>query len=416
MDAQCRIWLTGGSCLLLSKLGRGCGPVDSNEVLNPEKKTEAAPPDTLWLAAGLAGVAVRLLLWWFSIGSNDVVLWRLHGLHVFTGGLASTYRNYPDFNHPPLMGLYAGQAWKWSGGALWTFARLIKLPGLAGEGLALWALWRFAGRRAFVVYAWLPAAILVSGFHGNTDSLYAAVVLVAAIAFDRGKYFLSGVLWSAALNVKLLPLALLPLVFLGAPSAGALLRPAAGFTLGMAPFLPPALAAGEAMRHNMLDYNSRPDNWGLMALLNGGIAIPGLRWAVAPARDLWLATGRYAILLGVAAVALLSRFRRRIPMTEQAALGAALFLVLAPGFGVQYVMFAAPLLCIADLRHAVWWGCASGVFLAAVYSAFLVSRMPLQSFLLGNYPLPASMLGMLAWAVLVHFIWDRLRVVTCAQR
>lgn len=381
-------------------------------MLNPGKNTEAARPKTIWvLTLGLAGVAVRVWLWWFSIGSNDVLLWRLHGLHVFTEGVASTYRNYRDFNHPPLMGLYASRAWTWSGGDLWTFARLIKLPGLAGEGLTLWALWRFSGRRAFVVYAWLPAAILVSGFHGNTDCLYAAIILVAAIAFDKGKYFLSGVLWSAALNVKLLPLALLPMVFLGVPSVSALMQLAAGLAIGATPFLPPALSAGEAMRRNMLAYNSRPDNWGLMALLNGGIAIPSLRRAVEPARDMWLAIGRYAILLTVVTVALLSRFRRRMPMTEQAALGSALFLVLAPGFGVQYVMFAAPLLCMVDLQHAVWWGCASGIFLAAVYSTFLVSWMPPQSFLFGNYPFPASALAVAAWAVLVHFIWSRLRVL-----
>jgi hypothetical protein len=80
-----------------------------------------------------------------------------------------------------------------------------KLPGLAGEAVSLWALWKFAGFRAFAVYACLPAAILVSGFHGSTDSLCAALVLVAAIAFDRERYFTSSVLWSAALNVKLVP-------------------------------------------------------------------------------------------------------------------------------------------------------------------------------------------------------------------
>src|ERR1019366_9339248 len=95
-------------------------------------------------------------------------------------------------------------------GDLWTFAHLIKLPGLAGEALILWALWRFAGPQASAAYAWLPAAILVSGFHGNTDCLHAAFVLVAVIAFDRQRYFLAGLLLAAALNVKLIPL-LLPL-------------------------------------------------------------------------------------------------------------------------------------------------------------------------------------------------------------
>ena len=299
--------------------------------------------------------------------------------------------------------------WLWSNGNIWEFARWIKLPGLAGEALVMWTLWRFVGLRSFAVYAWLPAPILVSSFHGSTDCLYAALVLVAALAFDRERYFLSGLLWSASLNVKLLPLILIPLVFLGVPNRRALLRLAAGFALGMTPFLPPALTAGKAMYQNMIVYNSRPENWGLMALLNRGIASPVLRWVCVPLREWWMAAGRYVVFLAVMGVALLSRCRRKMLMMKQAALGAALFLVLAPGFAVQYVVFAAPLLCVVDSPEGVRWGWASGVFIGAVYWMFRVSWMPLQSTLVGLYQFPATVLGMVAWAVLVHFTWAHTR-------
>jgi hypothetical protein len=65
------------------------------------------------LALGLAGIGVRVLLWWLSIGSNDSVIWSSHAEHVLANGLARTYQTYqsfPQFNHPPLMGLYAAQA------------------------------------------------------------------------------------------------------------------------------------------------------------------------------------------------------------------------------------------------------------------------------------------------------------------
>ena len=209
-------------------------------------------------------------MWWFSIGGNDNVLWSFHARHVLAHGLVWTYRNFQGFNHPPLAGLYAAQVWSWAGGDLWGFARGLKLPGLAGEALTMWALWRFSGPPAFAVYALSPAAILVSGFHGSTDCLYAALILVAAIAFDRQRYFLSGLLWSASLNVKILPLVLIPLVFLAVPNVKSLVRLSAGFALGMIPFLPPAIADGSAMYRNMITYNSSPNNWGVMALLNRG--------------------------------------------------------------------------------------------------------------------------------------------------
>jgi hypothetical protein len=120
------------------------------------------PSRRFWLAVIFAGAAARLWLWWISIGSNDVTYSYRYGQSIVESGLAATYTNIQPFNHPPLMGLYAAQAWWWSDENLWRFAQLIKLPGLAGEALTLWALWRFAGPKASAAYAWLPAAILIS--------------------------------------------------------------------------------------------------------------------------------------------------------------------------------------------------------------------------------------------------------------
>jgi|SRR5271157_127209 len=373
-----------------------------------------------WLAVVLAGAAARLCLWWISVGSNDVTYWYVHAESIAADGLAATYRNIQSFNHPPLMGLYGMQAWWWSGENLWRFAHLFKLPGLAGEALTLWVLWRFAGPKASAAYAWLPAAILVSGFHGNTDCLYAALVLVAVIAFDRQFYFLAGLFLAAALNVKLIPLVLLPLVLIGSPDRKALLRLTAGLAIGAAPFVVPALAAGSAMYRNMVAYNSNADNWGLLVILNHWGHIPVLGRFAASMKDAYLAGGRYVVMAAVTAVALLSKFRGGRPMAEQAALGAALFLLLTPGFGVQYVIFVAPLLCLVDVPAALRWGCVSGLFIGLVYLAFRVPGAHLASFHWTTFPLQAWLVGLAAWAILLHFVWrhwpyrDPSRRVLCA--
>jgi hypothetical protein len=396
-------WIAAAGFLLLSA-----------GILARTLKTSAPPRRGLLITLALGGAAVRVLLWWFSIGSNDTLIRRSHALHILAGGLANTYQSYqsfPQFNHPPLIGLYAAQAWVSAGGNLLTFAHLVKLPGLAGEAITMWALWRYASPTAFAVYAWLPGPILVSSFHGNDDCLYGALVLVAAIAFDKENYFLSGFLWSAALDVKILPLILIPLMLLGAPSWKALVRLAAGFAIGMTPFIPPALTAGTAMYQNMIVYNSRPENWGIIGLLRGIIALldrsvssPAAAGMATAFGNWWLAEGRYVILLAIVVVAVLSKFHRKIPMTEQAALGAALFLVLTPGFAVQYIALVTPVLCLVDLKEGAWWGWTSGLFVGAVYCMFMVSWMPLQSTLQGFYPFPANALGMMAWVVLAHFV------------
>lgn len=92
----------------------------------------------------------------------------------------------------------------------------------------------------------------------------------------------------------------------------------------------------------------------------------------------------------------------------------ALFLLLASGFGVQYVEFAAPLLCYVNLVEGFWWGWTSGLFIGAVYWIFGTWH-PFQSVFAARYPGPAPLLGMLAWAVLAHFVWVHVRSRPASQ-
>jgi hypothetical protein len=126
------------------------------------------------------------------------------------------------------MGLYAEHVSALANGGLWQFARWMRVPGPAGEALIMCARSGFPVVRHFAVYALCPAAILVSRFHDSTDCPYVALVL-AAIAFDRRRYFLSSTLWSAARTVKPMPLVLIPLVFVGIPN----LKPLPAAILGM---------------------------------------------------------------------------------------------------------------------------------------------------------------------------------------
>ncbi len=374
-----------------------------------ERGTKAGAP-WVWLALAGLGIAARLWLWWTTFGSNDSYLWGMHGQRVLQLGLVRAYEVYSDFNHPPLMGLYARQAWLAAGGDWVMMARLIKLPGLFGEALALWGLWRFAGPKAFVAYALLPAAILLSGFHGNTDCLLAALVFLAALTFQRERYFLSGLLWSAALNVKVLPIVLLPIVLLAPRDRRSFLRLVAGGAIGLIPFIPCVLMAGSSMYRNMLSYNSQPNNWGILAFLNPALEMANIASLATAVRDVFIEAGRYLVLGSITAVALLSRFRLKLPMTELTAIGASLFFVFAPGFAIQYVVFLAPLLCFVDLRVGLWWGWLAGLFAGLVYWIFLKAgwHPPFADFVSG-FPGPTPLVGILAWALLIQFVWARLR-------
>jgi hypothetical protein len=84
-------------------------------------------------------------------------------------------------------------------------------------------------------------------------------------------------------------------------------------------------------------------------------------------------------------------------MLDQVALQSALFLVLAPGFGVQYVVFVAPCLMAVNLRAGVFWGLASGAFIGALYTIYLVDGPAWYSSFRAPFPGWTPELGLVAW-------------------
>ena len=207
-----------------------------------------------------------------------------------------------------------------------------------------------------------------------------------------------------------MPLVLLPLLVVALPTVRSAARFALGCLLGLVTFLPSVVAAGPAMYRNMVEYQPKPENWGLMAVLNPAVGHAVVSGSAIAVRSWYVDNGRYVVALAVVALAVLSRRRWHVPITGQCALGAALFLILAPGFGVQYVAFVTPLLCLVDLRAGIRWGIASGVFIGYVYWYFVVSWNPIESiFSSRGYPAPAPVLGAIAWFVLVEFVVSYLR-------
>ena len=73
---------------------------------------------------------------------------------------------------------------------------------------------RFGVSWNLAAYAFCPAAILIAGFHGNSDPLMIFFLLATAWSAERGHPpWLMGLFFGAALNIKLLPLFLLPALF-----------------------------------------------------------------------------------------------------------------------------------------------------------------------------------------------------------
>lgn len=366
----------------------------------------------LWAAACLAAVLVRLYLMLTTAGTNDIHTWESFARSIHDGGLFALYRSNAEYNHPPLVGLWASAAWALCGQSVRWFPFTFKLLPLAGDGLAAALLYREARRRAGVAspedaaplrlagaFLCNPASILVTGYHGNTDPLLAALCLGGALFAARGKTFGAALLLGAAFNVKVVALLLVIPFACSLRSRRALLRFGSGFALASAPFLPPLLVAGAPMRQHVFGYNSAPGMWGLNLFLTDLAELRQVAPSVAVARTTFLADARFLILAAGVGVAIAGRARLREAQPKWVELGALVFclsLVLAPGFGFQYLVWPLPLLFALDARRAGVTSLVSGVFLGGLYLYFWDGKSPATSWC-SVWPQFGVVWGVLVW-------------------
>jgi len=294
------------------------------------------------------------------------------------------------------------------------FAILLKVPSLLADGLTsylLWRIWQPAGslRAAAVVaaFAWSLDSILVSGFHGNTDSLCAMLCLVSAACLQRRAFFAAALGLAAALNVKLIPIVLVPSLLLQIRTRRQALAVLGGLAFGVVPFLPFILFAPQGFYRHAIAYNSNPDNWGIGFFLNASEQNARFAAAATHFALIYRASARYLIMIACTILGAWGRWRDWSPYRIYF-LCLATFLVLTPGFGVQYTVYVVPVLFAISLGRGFVYSFASGLFILSVYFAFGRHTFPWSSEFMTNFPLPTSLFGLVAWMVLITIVLGEL--------
>lgn len=359
-----------------------------------------------WLAIAL-GMAVRITLSAVSIGSNDAGTFLAFAEQIRRIGLLRIYAVNPLFNHPPLPALWAAAVSLVAGRHLWPFAVLFRLAPIAADALVIGLLYRLRRRGGL----WLAAAfacnldsILVSAFHCNTDPCYAALCLLAVYLIEEhGWHFRGGLALAAAINVKLIPVLLIPPLLLACRDRRQAGRFLLGLSLGIAPFLPALLTVPRQFLHNVIAYGSYLERWGPLFFLIGW------QHPVNPAVEdrrsvlLYYHVGKYLILITIGAWSLLARRRARWNRYEWCAVTFALFLILTPGFGVQYTALLGPLLFAAAPGFGIAYGAVAGIFLLVSYCALWNGQIPVQALFTAPMTNATAYLGVATWMVLVGY-------------
>jgi hypothetical protein len=400
----------------------------------------------------ILGIVARVALAVISWGTNDADTFAKFGYHVSTGGLIEAYRSDSDLNHPPIPALWCAMAWRLTDPATtgerqlysdgqgggspgrW-FSLVFKFPVLTAECVSVWLLyliWRKkrgskVGLAVAAAYSWSACAILISGYHCNTDPIYAMFCLLAVYFLaDKSWYFWGGVALGAAINVKLSPVLLVPPILIAiwprkrmdsARHFGEFGRFCAGLSLGILPFIPILLNALPQFYSNAMAYKSFEDKWGVVYLLMNlshvqthaaTVSSAGAgEGAIYPLADAYHNHGRWFVIGVMVAWGFFWRLSGRRNLYDLAAIVMALFLVLAPGFGVQYTIAGLPLLFAARPLLASVYSLIAGVFLVVTYIGFYspiamqMHLLPLMCQFTGLLPGWAPQWGLGAWGVLV---------------
>lgn len=339
------------------------------------------------------GTLIRLALASISRGSDDAILWEGFAKLVRDNGLLNAYRMESMLNHPPLPVLWARFALT----ADWAFPFVMKMPAIfadAGSCIILARLWqKRAGSStsifAAATYAFSPVAIMVSGYHCNNDCVYAFLSLLAAYIFAEWRQFLfGGLILGAAINVKLIPVLLIPGAVALCRSWKEFWHLVIGLSLAVIPFLP-LIAVPHAVYTNMIKYAPAADKWGMQLFL----------WQSPNLMSSYRSMGRWLIVAAAAILSASSVRWRKWNAYELLLMIYATFLVFSPGFGVQYTVSLLPLMAAVCLGRAWLYNVLAGAFLFTVYYSYLEAfKIPLMSrFSAAGFPMPAPLFGVLAW-------------------
>ena len=334
------------------------------------------PRRVVFFAASAALIA-KVVCATATLGTNDVDAFFNFGRFISEHGLLAQYRATAEFNHTPLVGWFCAAIYSLGQG--FAFNLLLRLPGIVADFLAVGLLWKWREQHAqppfwaLLLFALSPVNFMISGFHGNVDSVLAWLLLLAAWQGVRNRPIMCGLVFGLACQVKVIPLLLAPALFffwLKRGHAGAFFATASATIL--TGWAVPLIAMPELFLRQVLGYNSNWGSWGITYALHATgapIFAPVGFQNLTTTQLLIMSTLKLAIVTGALWLGWKRRARTATELPATLALIWAVFFVFAPGVGAQYLVWLAPFLLLTSPRWFVAVTAASTVFLFAFYHA-----------------------------------------------
>ena len=352
-----------------TRVGRATGGPDL------ETDSVSLPWRVSIIAMTLASLLLKLLLAAKTYGTNDV--YRFEAFMVASRYFgAFIYRATPDFNHPPSMiHLLLLIGWLSNVTSL-PFSFWVRMPGILADAASVWVLWKILGpclqersiRWALLTYSAAPPFFLVSGFHGNTDTIMIFVLLLSVYVNERDMHaWLAGMMFGVSMCFKITPVIAAPVMYFYMRN----LRKRVAFFMAAGGVLlivwsPYIFQDTWFMVRQIFGYQSIYGHWGLSYLSARLLdRLPAWGWP----HEAFRLGGAYALLGGTTYLAWwMNRQSTRPRLYSQVGIVFFLLLSLTNAFGVQYLAWLVPWVVGLGAMPTAIFFTASGVFLFLVYN------------------------------------------------
>jgi glycosyl transferase family 87 len=329
---------------------------------------------TLILALATAGLLLRFALSAASIGTNDVVNGAQYAATVQAHGALGLYHvsTLNAFNNPPLLAyLFVLVNQLATHGVSVPFAIRV-LPILADFMTTIFVAEIFhihsTAKRALLVGGVLalnPVLVPVSGFHGNFDTVFCALMVMSLyFMVERKRPVVGGLLGAAAVGIKLVPIVLVPLIIVSTRKWKDGIRYLSAFLIGSALIWVPALVSQfHGVVKQVFGYRGLFGSWGVEEFATMiGVSHHVLTELRGP---LGFATAAFSAIVGVWLF-----FRSRVSPYMACGLILALVLLLLPGWSAQYMSWPVALAFFIDLGLGLCYTLAAGAFLFQTYTVW----------------------------------------------
>jgi glycosyl transferase family 87 len=348
---------------------------------------------TLWvIGAALIALFLKLAIAYNTIGTNDAVSFYVFARSLHNHGLQWTYLRgaewlpvSPIFNHPPLTAYYLELIATLARTHLFqscgfSFPFLLRFPGIIADFIVVLVLLNLSRRDAryrmptwaLMLFAYSPVSLMVSGFHGNTDSVMVMFLVLATVACLKSRPLLCGLFLALSCQVKVIALLFLPIFFFVWLPRREVVRFLIPFAVtSVLLCLEPLSRFPVLFVKNVLFYGSFWGGWGITYWLRltglptfGRVSFMNL----SAAQTIVAAILKSLIVVAVFVIA----WRRRtldVPAVATS-IGYAwvIFFALSPGGCPQYMVWLAPFALFLSPTFYVWLTAASSLFLFFFYN------------------------------------------------